>query len=915
MAQDETPFNLEPEKEYESITVVENDDLNQRDMLTFISSVIDENGLIGHNIQGYNDLIHNGIKKIITSLFSIDKLVKNDRTKTAEDSQIEMYQIEFSFNDIQVGFPVYTDYNTSKFADLFPMKARLNGLPYSGPITLSANVSIKAHFKDNHIEQKTVAIPNFQIGSFPIMFGSDRCHTVNCTRAALKEMGEDPNDGGGYLIIKRQEYTVDLSENIRYNSPHIHNNIKGEHCRVEFLSQPNGAFENSSLLRIKYLLDGSLVIEINSVRFEKVKIPFFIIYRIFGMTDDKDIVNTIVFDIEDKSSNTLQICNILQVAFHKVGKEWADLVGEINSERIIKETAEKIQKYLSNPSTYQNNESVTTFLNNDLLKTLDKVVLPHMGQTADSRIKKLLFLGMIINKLFLVHMGILEPTDRDSYKNKRVHGPGVSLAKAFKTQFNNNSVSPAIIGLRKLLKDTPWSSITSKLIASTFQGAMSIDLNTAMEKAILASNKVVVIKGQVAHNRVSSQVLERKNQLNAIASLRNITSSSGTNSAKQTMRANLMRRVHPTFLGFICISQSLDTGEGVGMRKQLAITANVCTASDAAPLKLYLLNDPNIISLNDLILSDVVRLNLAKVFINGEWIGCCTKPYEIVNKYRLLRREQRVVDIYASISWDVVTNEIEFWMDVGRIRRPVLIVYNNIKEYDEALHVGKKIEFVQNIRFLKSHAKRILSGELKFEELVKDGIVEYITPEEQENCFLAESIIDLRNNRNNICKQYTHCEIEQAVLGVAALKSPYGNNTQPARVTYETNQARQTCGWYALNFAERTDKIRFFQFYNETPLVRTLADTFTLSNGMNCIVAYMCKGNNEEDSTIVSQAALDRGLFAGAFFRFDISELEKGEIFCNPDPTTTKGMKPGGNYEKLVNGLIPKNTIVHKNLA
>jgi DNA-directed RNA polymerase II subunit RPB2 len=130
-------------------------------------------------------------------------------------------------------------------------------------------------------------------------------------------------------------------------------------------------------------------------------------------------------------------------------------------------------------------------------------------------------------------------------------------------------------------------------------------------------------------------------------------------------------------------------------------------------------------------------------------------------------------------------------------------------------------------------------------------------------------------------------------------------------VTYETNHARQTGGWYALNFPYRTDKNRFFQFYNEIPLVRTIAHQLIPANGNNVIIAYMSYGgDNQEDSAIVNQASTDRGLFAGAFFRYELAELEKGESFACPDRLTTKNLKPNANYEKLNDGFIRRGSTV-----
>jgi DNA-directed RNA polymerase beta subunit len=879
-------------------------------MLHFIKAFVDQNGLIGHNLEGYNELVESGINKIMTQLFDIDRTIANDK----ED--IKTFRICIKFYNVQVGKPTCTTYIAGKYEDLLPATARITGLPYSGSITLKATTTLIANFKDGHTEEKMVEIPSFQIGDFPIMIGSTKCNTYNITRNALKELKEDPNDLGGYFIAKRGEYIVDLLENIRYNSIHTHIQMGyKEYVRSEFLSQPGGAFENSSMLTIRYTENGQITIEINSTVSDKVKLPFYIIYRLFGMTSDKEITSTIVFDINDKSIITEKILEILEVAFHIADINYTNLIYELEREKIIHSIADKISKYLVNQKN--KGESDIQRINGDVLKNLDYVVLPHMGQTASSRIKKLRFIGLLIHKTLLVHFGILNPIDRDSYRNKRVHGSGISLAKAFKTQVNNSIVMPIYKQFKKELKSNSWHDINTKTIIDTFHSAISTsDLNKAMEQAITSGNKTIIIKRKAATNRVSSQALERKNILNTFSALRTVVTQNAGNSSKQTERADMMRRVHPTYVGYICVAQSADSGEKVGMRKQLAITANVCIATDVLPLKTILKDD--VIPLEQIKHEDILNKRLARIFVNGEWIGCSTNAYDLVNKYRRFRREGKYVESKTTIYWDTSVNEVEFWLDVGRLCRPLLIVDSNIEEYDKALHDvynkvpgAKPITFIQNIRFTPDHVIKLNNRTITFNDLVDEGIVEYIAPEEQENCIIAESIEELFKNKNNITMQYSHCDIEQAILGIAALISPYGNHTQPARITHSTNHARQSGGWYALNFPYRTDKNRFFQFYNEIPLVKTFTHDLIPSNGSNVIIAYASYGgNNQEDSAIVNQASIDRGLFNGAFFRYEMVELKKGEIFTNPDSAITKNIKPNASYEKLENGFIKKGSVI-----
>jgi len=914
---------LFPTKIYPHINTVNNEDLTKHDMLYLINAYIEENGLIDHNKIGYNDLIENGINRIMSDNFDINKTYKNTRTKNPSDALIDNFQVLIKFYNVKVGMPICTTYSSCQYTYLFPSRARLTGLPYAGQITVSATVTVKANYKNGHSEEKTADILSFAIGSFPIMVGSNRCHLHNMTKSGLKEIGEDPTDLGGYFIMKNNEYSVLGSENIRYNTRHTHvvGKKSNEAIRTEFLSQPGGAFENSSQVKIRYMVNGQINIEINSTKLAKKRLPFYILYRLFGMTSDRDIANTIVFDVDDNSLITKNLLQIIHTAFHLADDNFKPLIDVIERRQVIQMTAERVHKYINPDSSYKNNESVIQYIIEDLLKTLDMIFLPHLGKTAAARPEKLKFLGIIIRDTLLVHLKVIPPTDRDSYAGKRVHGPGISLAKALKTHFNIIHIKSILGAMSRELKNNPWESITENTIIDIFKNSlMASDLNKAMEQSITSGNKTIVIRRRAAVNRVSSNPIERKNILNVYSSLRTIVTQNSGNASKQTERADKMRRVHPTYIGYICVIQSAESGESVGMQKQLAIMAGICSAGDAVAMKLRLLSDNNVYSINEVSLDRILKENLSFVYVDGALIGYCKNAPLLVERYRALRREGRVVDPFTTIYWKSITNQVEFWLDFGRLRRPLLIVDNNLTEFDnecmaafkEGREISEDIKFIQNIRLTKKHIRDLIIGNIQFSDLVEEGIFEYITPEEQENCLIAESIDKLVENKNNLYMRYTHCDIDQAVLGLTALVSPYANFTRPARVTMSTAHSRQAGGWYALNYPFRLDKNRFFQFFNEIPLVKTITHKFIPSNGMNITIAYTSYGgDNQEDSAIVSQASADRGLFAGIFFKYEMIELENGEKFCNPDILTTKNLKPNASYEKLVNGFIKVGSIIN----
>lgn len=1003
--------DLRPQTVRPPIETVENSELTEDDMLQFIVAAVDSEGLVGHNIKAFNDLLDVGIPHILTELFHVTKIVKNQRTQTEADRQRESVKIDFRFTNVEIGRPFYATWPVGKIVSLYPNMSRLTGRTYAAPLSLAAEVTLTAYYTDGREETKHAEIQPFMVAGIPMMVGANRCHTWNLTREARKHLEEDPNESGGYFLAKGSEWVVDWLENISFNALHVHKRMKeNERVRGEFISQPGGAFENSSQIIIRYMTNASLTIEINSTKFSRTKIPFYLIFRLLGMSSDADILQQIVYDPDSDHPVVRHMVDVVDQALKYEDSAYAAVHNELDREKLTEFMAVRLSKFVTNPAAYKSNESAVQFLNANILNIMDSFFLPHLGVDPASRGLKLRYLGMLIHKTLLVDMGILEPTDRDSYSNKRVHGAGVSIAKAFKSQFNNSVVVPVLRALKRELRNTPFEELSIPNIIDAFKNPMaSSDLGRTLEQAVTSGNKTILVHRRAIVNRVSTQNLERKNPANYYSALRAVSTHSASQASKQTERADRMRRLHATYPGYICGAKSADTGEAVGTKKELGITATVCSAGEAYPLIARLREDPAIIPAEEVWTPDIVRKNLACVFVNGSWIGCCTSAHELVRRYRGLRRESRIVDPQTTIAWNPVTDDVEFLLDVGRLARPLLIVDNNIEEYnaacrarhewakargggaaapvegivledetgapagvyfagsgryfdlagvgprdkiwlpgggmaladaEELARTGVAVEtpppeavrkeaerrggagetgapprvpFVQNVRLTPAHIAGLRAGTLALEDLRVEGVFEWITPQEAENCLVASSLGVLRAEAHNATMQYTHCDIEQAIYGLTALVSPFGNHTQPARVTYETNQGRQAGGWYSFAAPFRVDKNRFFQHYCEVPLVRTIAYNWLFPNGMNTIVAYMINaGYNQEDSAVVKRAFAQRGGFAGAFYRYEKAELEKGEFFGTPDITSTKNLKPNASYEKLVDGFVRPGTVVKK---
>lgn len=131
--------------------------------------------------------------------------------------------------------------------------------------------------------------------------------------------------------------------------------------------------------------------------------------------------------------------------------------------------------------------------------------------------------------------------------------------------------------------------------------------------------------------------------------------------------------------------------------------------------------------------------------------------------------------------------------------------------------------------------------------------------------------------------------------------------------------SKQSMGVYAKNYDQRMDKTAYVLSYPSRPLVDTRLMNFIQINqipsGSQIHVAIMTHtGYNQEDSVLINQGAIDRGLFLTTIYHTEKDEdknIIRDEIIrCKPDKSKTKGIK-FGNYDKLNSrGFIEENELV-----
>lgn len=893
------------------------DSLTDDDLLVLIRAAVDaKGGVIGQSLQSFSDFLDSGAREIIQERFEVRKTVSDERKNaeggapTADDLRRLRNDIEFDFTDVSISRPWAAAHPTGKMQPLFPNRARVSQLTYAGPLSFAIRVTVRAHYDDDTAVEKVATAPVTPHGHIPIIVKSSRCHLAGLPLEALKGLHEDPRDPGGYFIVKGAEFAVGMSNNIEFNALIVVRNIGREHVKGSIISQPDGLFENSSQLIIRYSQTGALTLELTSTRFERVQIPFYLLFRLLGMPTDREIFAEIVYDLDATDGVSRKMLEILRGAYDVPDERFAHLRHEIDQARIADALGEVFTTFVKGGG-YRGNDDAVRYLNNRVLADFDDMFLPHVGQDPGSRRRKLRYLAHLIRRTLLVHLEVLEPTDRDSLHNKRIHPPGVVMAKALKTHFGK-IVMQAMKGVQRLLRNNPFEELTPHQILQPVVNALrSGKLHQLMERAITAGDKKsLTIGASTVTNRVQSNALERKNEANVLDSLLTISSAKGGAVSKQTKRATKMRAFPDSARGRVCCARSADTGEQVGMKNALTMTAFLCGAGDSVPLREHILAQPEARAMEDTPAADLARPH-SKVFVNGSWVAVVADGLAFARKYRALRREPGgPVDPHATIHWDEVVGDVAFSLDVGRIARPLFVVDNNDAEFRAAARAGRPVPFRQRIRLTARDVRDLRAGAATFEDLRARGLIEMVTSKEESQLLVAADLRTLRAEAGNHLLPYSHCDFAQSVFGLIALTSPYANHTQQARVTYQTNQIRQAGGWYSLAYPWRVDKLKLFQHYLEYPLVGTVANDYLLPCGINLRVGYLATGDNQEDSFTISEELIRRGAYRGSFYRKMGLEAERGERFETPDPATTGRMKPGASYEKLVDGFVAPGAVV-----
>ncbi|MBI4167860.1 MAG: DNA-directed RNA polymerase subunit B, partial [Candidatus Aenigmarchaeota archaeon] len=270
-------------------------------------------------------------------------------------------------------------------------------------------------------------------------------------------------------------------------------------------------------------------------------------------------------------------------------------------------------------------------------------------------------------------------------------------------------------------------------------------------------------------------------------------------------------------------------------------------------------------------------------YFNGKFVGTTPKGEKFVEDVRKKRRAN-LLSSKMNVVYYKEFDEIRINTDSGRLRRPLIIVEK-----------GKS-------KLTEEHLKKVETGELKWNDLITKGILEFIDAEEEENAYIALTEKDVN-------EEHTHVEISPSIiLGISASLIPFAEHNRGDRVNYGAKMTGQAIGMYASNFLMRTDTKANLMIYPQIPLVRTessdIVGLTTHPAGQNLVIAVMPYGGyNMEDALVINRGSVDRGMLRSVYFRIYETDEKKywggqEDEIRTPDPTV-RGYKSEDDYKRL----------------
>ena len=465
-----------------------------------LESYLSTTSMVQQQIESYNRFIRIGIHRVISSNSLVEPEVSN-------------FAIKFSSIRIEQPVIIESDGSTRK---ILPNEAMARNLTYSAPMFITYVPVVSG------IEKSDAAGEAF-VGEMPVMVKSDLCYTHNMAGEQLESEGEDPDDPGGYFIIKGTERTLVGVEDLAPNRIMVTKDADKVVSKV--FSTTTNFRARCSVERDEY--------GIYKVLFPTISkgMDIVLILAALGMKP-KELVQGAT---RKEFANDL-LLNLEMSQAKELGE--ADAIAELGKMAAPNQTKE-----------YQKRRAEIQ---------LDTYILPHLGSEKKARPVKAEYLLMMAERSTLVANGRVKADDKDHYANKRIKLAGDLMEELFNNSF------------KFFIKDIKYHIERTTARGRKLSVRTNINPDTLTEKVLYAMGTGSWPAGQTG----ISQVLDRVNMVGTLAHLRRVKSPLSKKHPHYKARD-----VHGTHVGKLCPSETPE-GADVGLTKYLALMAKVTVGAD-----------------------------------------------------------------------------------------------------------------------------------------------------------------------------------------------------------------------------------------------------------------------------------------------------------------------------------------------
>eukprot|EP00762_Andalucia_godoyi_P004555 ANDGO_05124.mRNA.1 DNA-directed RNA polymerase II subunit rpb2 len=852
-------------------------EISQEEVWQVITAYFQAKGLVRQQLDSFNEFVSRTVQVIVEA----DKTIAMEQTIGSEVSRLEL-----EFGQLYVSRPTFNN-REGVGTPCLPQEARLRSLTYSSSLLSDVrlrkreqeiNPDTREEINTYEVETLHSRIP---LGDIPIMVRSRYCWSSDCSDRDLYDLGECPVDAGGYFIINGSEKVLIAQERMARNQIYVFK--KSQPNKYLFSAECHslvvGEFRPASSFYVR--LQASTKEITCTMPYIRSDIPVVLLFRALNIVSDRDILDKILYTSVADSEMLEMLKPSLEkgapvhsvdVALDLIGKRGSIAPGTRRFNRI---------KYA---------ESI-----------LEREFLPHISRGgAQYELKKAFFMGYMVHRLLACALGRRPQDDRDHVANKRLDLAGVLMAQLFRSEYRRMSKQTG-----QKLRELMSSEKTGERRVSPRDFINPATITNGLTYALATGN----FGGKAGQPGVKAGVAQVLNRLTYAASLSHLRRMN--TAVERSGKITKPRQLHNSQWGIMCPAETPE-GDTVGLTKNLALMAAVSVGSYESPV-LATLREYGMEELHDVSFKDLALPSSYKIFVNGAWKGISRDANVLVENLRSIRRKNefyiahdqeevpgRSTDV--SIVYDTSDREIRIWTDGGRCMRPLFVVD----------------QVTNKLKIRPRHVNEMMALEdrtLGWDLLVQEGLIEYVDVEEEETTLIAmfPHMLESANSRRAgpdvdgfSAQRYTHCEIHPSlILGVLGTIIPFPDHNQSPRNTYQGAMGKQALGVYITNFPLRFDSMSHVLFYPQKPLVKTRGMEYLrfkeLPAGQNVVVAIAChSGYNQEDSTILSQSAIDRGLFRTLFTRTyrDECSFKLDEVFERPNPDITTGLKHGG-YDKI----------------